>query len=135
MSRKVSVDKNLHHENFLSMKDFMSRPFSVTHSFHFYCIVNEEVLVINISFTSISSTRKKFLIAIILVIKIIMSWSFSLRKLLNLGELPSVLCCARILVSNFGFDGKINLLGGCWGKPFQSVAHLGGDTMPGQGLL
>ena len=26
-------------------------------------------------------------------------------------------------------------MGGCWGEPFQSVAHLGGDTMPGQGLL
>ena len=28
-----------------------------------------------------------------------------------------------------------SLVGGCWGEPFQSVAHLGGDTMPGQGLL
>ena len=53
---------------------------------------------------------------------------------LNWGELPSVLCCARILVCVFGFAVQINL-GSCWGEPFQSVAYLGGDTMPGQGLL
>ena len=35
-----------------------------------------------------------------------------------------MLCCARILVCTFGFEGKINLWGGCWGEPFQSVAHL-----------
>ena len=30
---------------------------------------------------------------------------------------------------------QINLWGGSLGEPFQSVVHLGGDTMPGQGLL
>ena len=85
MLRKASVGKNLHHVNFLSMKRFMSRPFSVTHSCPFHGIVNEEVLIINISFTSISLTQKEFVIAIVLVIKIIMLWSFSLHKLLNWG--------------------------------------------------
>ena len=32
----------------------------------------------------------------------------------------------------FGFVCKINLLGGCWSEPFQSVAHLEEGTMPGK---
>ena len=44
---------------------------------------------------------------------------------LNWGELPSVLCCARILVINFGFEGKI-LVGGCLSGPVQSLVCLGG---------
>ena len=27
---------------------------------------------------------------------------------------------------------QINLLGGCWGEPFQSVAHLEEGSMPGK---
>ena len=44
----------------------------------------------------------------------------------NWGELPSVLCCARILVCYFGFECKINLLGGCLSGPVLSLVCLGG---------
>ena len=45
-----------------------------------------------------------------------------------------MLCCARILVCTFGLKAKLTC-GGCWGEPFQKVAHLEESTMPGQGLL
>ena len=107
MSRKASVGKKLHHENFLGMKCFMSRPFLVTHSCPFHDIVNEEVLIINISFMSIALTRKKFVIAIVLVIKIIMSWSFSLCNCLIGANYP--LCC---------------VVAGSWSKTLVLMAKL-----------
>ena len=52
-----------------------------------------------------------FFVTVISVNKNYMQSAFPLRMKLNWGELPSVLCCARILVLTFGFEGKINLWG------------------------
>ena len=37
--------------------------------------------------------------------------------------------------STLALNAKLTCLGGCWGEPFQSVAHLEEGTMPGKGLL
>ena len=49
----------------------------------------------------------------------------------NWGELPSVLCCARILVCYFGFECKINLFGGLFKWTSSEFGLLGWSTMPG----
>ena len=54
---------------------------------------------------------------------------------LSLGQIALCAVLCQDLGLYLWLEGKINLWGAGGDVPFQSVAHLGGDTMPGQGLL
>ena len=60
---------------------------------------------------------------------------FSITKLFKLGR-NCPLCCVVPGSWSFILVWRQNyFVGGCWSEPFQLVACLGGDTMPGQWLL